>query len=180
VGEAEFLEDIDLVPPAVADGAGGPFADAVHGQDGGAFVGGGIEGAAGVRFVVLGEEDFRRHGDAGLLEGGFDLGGNPQLLLHPDRQGHHEGLEALGGDPDVGFEDAGELVDRLVVEGHGVELAGSDAALGEAVADGVGREIGIVLLAREALLLGGGDDPAVANEGGGGVVVKGADAENVH
>jgi hypothetical protein len=57
MGEADFLEQFDLVIVADADGGGGVFADAVDGEDGGVFEGGRVEGAGGVGFVMEGEED---------------------------------------------------------------------------------------------------------------------------
>src|SRR5690606_39397959 len=72
-----------------------------------------------------------------------------------------------------------ELQERLVVERDPVEVGGLDPGAVEAVADGVPREVRVVLLAREALLLRRGDDLAVPQEAGGGVVVVRRDAENV-
>ena len=180
VGEAHLLEDGEFVVRAVADGAGGPLADTVDGEDGGALEGGGIERAGGVRLVVLREVDVLRHVDARLVERGLHLQGDPQFLPHPEGNGHHEGGEALGGDAEVGLENAGELGDGLVVERDGVEPVGFHVAFGEAVLHRVDGEIGIVFLPGEALFLGGGHDVAVADEGGRGVVVVRADPEDVH
>ena len=52
-------------------------------------------------------------------------------------------------------------------------------ACAQAVRDGLVRERGVVLLAREALFLRGGDDLAVAEQAGGAVVIEGRDAEDV-
>lgn len=181
VGEAKLLEDLDPVVPADADGAGGPFAHAVEGEDGGGGEGRGEEGAGRVGLVVLGEVDAVADPDAQFVEVLLDLHRDPQFLAQPQRHGHHEGFEALGRGAEIGLQDAPELEGGLVVERHGVDgVPGGEPGLGEAVADGVDGEAGVVLLAREAFLLGGGDDLAVAHEAGGGVVVVGADSEDVH
>jgi urease accessory protein UreE len=70
-----------------------------------------------------------------------------------------------------------ELEERLVVEDHPVERR--SGRLGQAEADGVRRERGVVLDSGEALLLGGRDDLAVVDQAGGRVVVVAADSQDL-
>ena len=70
--------------------------------------------------------------------------------------------------------------ERLLVEDHGVDPVGGHPGVVQAVAHRVGRERGVVLDPREALLLGGRHQLAVPHEGGRGVVVVRADPEDVH
>src|SRR6185503_14504901 len=73
-----------------------------------------------------------------------------------------------------------ELQERLVVEGDVIDVGEPDAALRQAVADGILRKARVVLLAREALLLRGGDDAAVLQQSGGAVVIVGRDPQDSH
>ena len=63
---------------------------------------------------------------------------------------------------EVGLEQPLELDERLVVEDDVVDVVERDLAFAQAILDRVGREVGVVLLAREALFLRGRDDLAVA------------------
>src|SRR5262249_42971693 len=94
------------------------------------------------------------------------------------RHGREERPHAARGDPQVLLDEPLELEQRLVVEADIVDVADADAALAQAVGDGMVGEPGVVLLASEALLLRRGDDVAVAREAGRRVVVERRDAEN--
>ena len=61
-----------------------------------------------------------------------------------------------------------------------IDLVEVDLAAAEAIADRLGREAGIMALAREALLLRRRDDAAVLDEGGRAVVIEGREAEQAH
>src|SRR5206468_5942758 len=151
-----------------------PLAHAVHGEDGGLREGRRVEGARGVRLVVLGEED----GALVAAERLADLVAREELLLGPHRHGRQEGAEPARRDAAVVLEQALELEQRLVVEADVVELFRPELPLREAVGDGVAREGGVVLLAREALLLRRRHDLAVADEARRRVVIVGRDAED--
>ena len=174
--EADLLEQLDVGAPAHAEGGRGPFAHAVHGEDGRLLEGRDQEAGGRVAHVVLGEEDGPRVG----LQLLADQRRDPELLVDPERHGLAEGPERAGEGRDVGREHPLELQQRLVVEAHGVELLGADAALAQDVLHGPAGEVGVVLLAAEPLLLAGGDDLAVAEDRGGGVVVEAGQPEDVH
>ena len=76
---------------------------------------------------------------------------------------------------EIGFEQALELEERLVVEDDESTSLEAMPPSAQAIGDGVCGKAGIVLLAREALLLRGGDDCAIHDERGGAVVVEGGD-----
>jgi hypothetical protein len=122
-------------------------------------------------FVVLGKHHRRVRRHAGLFEPLFDGQRNPELFLHPDRQGHQERPQPERRHGKIGLQEAVELGQGLVVEGDSVQLAGADAALRQAIAQGVDGKGGIVLLAREALLLRGRHDAAITNQTGGAIVI---------
>ncbi len=181
MGKCHFLEDGDLPVLPVADGGGGPFADAVDGQDCRLPEGGGVKGAGGVGQVVVREEQFR---DFPLSVPQFlhflaDEALEEDLFLDPDGDGREEGLQAPGGEDVVGLQEALELEKGLVVEDDGLQVLEADGSLLQAVAGGVGGKARIVLLPREALLLGGGDDPAVFYDGRRGIVIKGRQTQKV-
>jgi len=71
VGKVGFLQHGDLVALAVAEAAGGPFADAVQGQHGRIFKGARKKGAGGVGFVVLSEQDLAGRTRARLVQAAF-------------------------------------------------------------------------------------------------------------
>ena len=103
-----------------------------------------------------------------------------QLLLEPERHRHPERAEAARREGQIGFEQALEFQERLVVERNLIDLVETDAGLFEAVVNGAMRESRVVLLAREALFLGGRNDLAIAHERRGAVVVERGDAERDH
>ena len=137
--------------------------------------GDGKEGAGRVRLVVIGEDVAAA---ILALECLADQPRNVQLLFQPHRDGLAEGEVPAGRHGEIGFQQAFELGDRLVVEADVIEIRGRDARLAEAVIDGVLREIGVVLLAREAFFLGGGNDPAIDHQGRRRVVIKCRNAQD--
>ena len=161
---------------ADADRGRRPLADAVHRHDRRVLERRRVERRGGVALVVLGE-------DVAVLrpraEAAAQLAAHVQLLAEPDRHRLGERPQADRREREVGLEQPVELQDRLVIEGDEVEVARRDACRAQAVVDGPGREVGVVLLAGEALLLRRGDDLPVPQQGGGGVVVEGGDAEDV-
>ena len=175
VREADLLEEGDVRALAHAEAGGGPLAHAVHGEDGRLLERRDEEAGRGMAHVVLGEQDRPLVGPQRLP----DRRRHEELLLDPDRHRLAERPERPRKRRDVRGEHPLELQERLVVEADGVELLGTDAGLAQDVLDGVGGEVRVVLLAREALFLAGGHDGAVLQEGGRGVVVEGADAEDV-
>ena len=105
--------------------------------------------------MVLGVE--QGAGVAQLLLEGL---GQPQVGGHPAGHAIHELVERGREVVDLAAEQPVELGQGLVIEDCRVEVADPDPALLEGVADGVGREGGVVLLSCEALFARRGDgDP---------------------
>jgi hypothetical protein len=77
------------------------------------------------------------------------------LLLDPDGDGRQKGSVPPGGEGVVGFQEAFEFQEGLVVENDGVQIGQADPGLFEAEGDGPGGEAGVVLFPGEAFLLGG-------------------------
>ena len=80
---------------------------------------------------------------------------------------------------EVGLEQAVELEERLVVEADVVQVFRPEAPFPEAVFHRPGRELGIVLPAREPLFLGGGHDLSVDDQRRGRIVIIGRNTENI-
>ena len=182
VREVDLAQHLELVALAPAQRRGGPFADAVHAQDGGLLVGRGEEGRGGVALVVFAEQQpllpvevrlplLHLVAQQRLLE---------QLLLQPQRHGHAERIEAARRVGEVGLEQAFELQERLVVEGDVVDVGELDARRIEAVLHGVLGKARIVLLAGEALLLRRTDQMPILDQRRGAVVIEGGDPQHPH
>lgn len=114
------------------------------------------------------------------LELGEQQGFLEQLFLEPQRHCRSKAAEPARSEGEIGLDQPLELEERLFVEDDAVELRGRDARFAQAISDCVGREAGVVLAPREALLLRGRDDPAVLDKAGGAVVIPGRYAEDVH
>ena len=182
VREMDLLLDFQAVAPADRRRGRRPLAHAVHGEHDGLVKRRREKRARRMAQVVLAEEQLfvppaaARYLPQLLHEQVFQK----QLLPQPQRDRHAEGPVASRREAQIGLEQALELHERLVVEHHSVEIPQRDAALGQAVADGVKREARVVLLARKALFLRGGDDAAVLKQRCGAVVVERRDSEDVH
>src|SRR6185436_4891856 len=101
--ESQLALELHLVAPAEAPARRRPFADAVEGHHRGFIERRRKERAAGVRFVVLGE-------DAAALvlavEALADLAWDVELLAQPERHRPHERGKALRRVREVGLEQA--------------------------------------------------------------------------
>ena len=164
------MAQLDSVATAAAHGGRGPFANAVHGEDGRLLEGTGKEGAGGVGLMVLAE-------DIALLialsKPPIHLPGEPQFLSEPERHGQGEGAEAGGSKAQIGLEQTLKLEERLVVETDIVNRLRREPGLLQAVVDSMDREVRVVLLTSEALLLSGGGDFAVHHQGRSRIVIEG-------
>ena len=180
VREPDLVQKPQAVSFAHPQGGGGPLPHPVQGEDGRILEGRGIEGACRVGFMVLGVVDGNGFRKTQLLEGFVDTGGHPELGPHPHGHRLHEGIEPLGRHREIGFQDAMELEDGLVVEDDRVGSFLPDPSLGQAVPHRVLGELGIVLLPGEPLFLGRGDDLAVVDQAGRGVVIPATDAQDLH
>ena len=165
---ADLLEQFDVAAATMAESTGGPFADAVDGQDRGLVERRGIEATGGVRQVVLRDEQTRPQAenlfqvvrepclDAQERAAGFD-----ELILAPGRLAHHALDHAVEGQQ------------RVVVKDDGRQLRGVDERLAEAVVNGPAGEARIVFLAGKTLFLRGRYDIAAAHQRGRRIVVIG-------
>ena len=81
---------------------------------------------------------------------------------------------------EVGFEQALELDEWLVVEDDAVDVLEFDAPGAQAIVDGEARIAGIEFLAGEALFLRGGNDATVLDQRCGAVVIERRETENAH
>ena len=175
--EIQLVAQFHLVAAADAETGGGPFADAVHRQDGRLLKGRWEECAGRMRFVVFGEDIPAL---VAVLQGLVHLAGQVQLLLQPDRQTRQELAEAPRGVSQIGFQQPLEFEQGLLIEHDVVEFLRGKARGLEAVIDCVQGEAAVVLDSRESLLLSGRDDLAVAHEGRRTVMIEGRDSQDIH
>jgi hypothetical protein len=176
IGESHPLDDLEVVALGPGHRQGVPLADGVDGQDGGVLEGRGVEGRGDVRGVVGGEKDLQVRPPDLLPEGLLD----EQPLLGPQRDGLEIALEPARGELEIGREEPVELLHGLFIEDRVVQVLGLSAGELEAGFDGLGRESGVVLLAREALFLRGEDHPAVLDQADRAVVVESRNTEDQH
>ena len=176
MGEPDLAQQLDVGAAAAAGGGRRPLPHPVHGQQRRLLERRAEERAGRMGQVMLGEENAVAR-DPDLLG---DAPGDPQLVDEPGRHRVLEHPRAARERAHRGRQDALELQERLLEEDDIAEIGCIDAGLGHDVADGVRRELRVMLAAREAFLLGGGHELTIPQQRGGGVVKEAGDAENVH
>ena len=132
--------------------------------------------------VVFAKQQFFVPGDVGRkrLEPFGKQVLEKQFFAQPHRQRQAKRCKTPGRERQIGFHQAFELEERLVVKRHVIDLGGGHAGLLKAIAQGIERKIRIVFFARKALFLRRGDDLAVAHQRGGAVVIERRDADDDH
>ena len=96
-----------------------------------------------------------------------------EFFFEPHRHGREKRFNPSRRESNVGFQEALELDQRLVIEHEILEVPKRNPAFLQAVADRVGWEPGIELFPREALLLSGRHDLTIANQACSAVVIVG-------
>ena len=107
-----------------------------------------------------------------------DLARQAKLLARPGGSEPDELPEPARREGEVGFQQAVELQERLLVEPNGIEVFRCEPRLVEAIANGVRGERRVVLHAGEAFLLRRRHNLAVDHNRRRRVVVVGRDAEH--
>src|SRR5580765_2730952 len=110
-----------------------------------------------MRFVVLAKQNLALV----PAEMFADVIAHPQLVTEPQRQRRQIGLQTARCASDVGFDQTGELDERLLVKADEIELVHRNTRLAQAVFDGTRRKARVVLPAGETLLLRGSDNSAI-------------------
>src|SRR5436305_15289790 len=80
----------------------------------------------------------------------------------------------------IGFEDALEFDQRLLVKGHVVKIDWRDARLIQTIGNRLGGKSRVTFAAIKPLLLSCRDDLSVPDQGRGGIVIEGRDTKNVY
>jgi hypothetical protein len=178
----DLAVDLDRVVLAQPRRGRRPLADAIHGQDRRASEGRWIEGAGGVRLVMLGEHQLLGDVDAGhvprqVVAQHLAL---EQLLARPHGKCRRKRAKPARRQRKVGLEQALELQERLVVEDDVVDVLKRHPAGLEAVFHRLCGKGRVVADAREPLLLRRRNDFALLHQRGRAVVIEGGDAEDVH
>ena len=139
MGEVQFLSHLQMIAAPEADRRGRPLANSVHGEDHRLVEQRRKERGCRVALVVFREQELAFPIKVGiecaqlvaqqlLLE---------QLLFQPERDRHAKGAKALGRKRQIGFEQPLKLEERLVVKCDVVDLAKRDAALAQAIGEGM-------------------------------------------
>src|SRR5207302_1451333 len=93
VWELQMVREANAIAAARAAGRGRPFADAVERKDGGLLERAGEEGAGGVAFMMIGEDEPRPGRAAKPLP---QRAAQVQFFLEPDVQGQAKARKASG------------------------------------------------------------------------------------
>src|SRR5262245_22059016 len=105
---------------------------------------------------------------------------HPDALANPQRNRHQKRLQPERRIGKIAVENAVKLNKRFFVERDVVHLRQRNAALPQAILDGMFRKGRVVFLARETLLLCGGNDLPIAYQARGAIVVKCRDTKDVN
>ena len=119
VRKADLVRQLDAVAASRAVGRRGPLADAVHRQDRRLLERRREERAGGVGFVMLREDDRLAVAPAQPTR---DLARQAELLARPGGSEPDELPEPARRVGEVGFQQAVELQERLLVEADGIEV----------------------------------------------------------
>ena len=140
--EVQLFQHLQAVALAIAQRRGRPFADPVHRQDGGFLERRGEERRRRVTLVMFAEQQARLPVEVGLplLHLVAQQRLLEQLLLQPQRHGHAERREPARRIGEIGLEQPLELQERLVVEGHIIDIGHLDAGTAETELHGLLRE----------------------------------------
>ena len=116
---------VEVVAAAEADRRRRPLADPVHGQDGGFLERRGKERRGGVALVMLGEEELAVPVAVArkLLQLVVQQPLLEQLFAQPQRDRHPERAKAVRREREIGFQQAFELEERLVVEHDVIDVS---------------------------------------------------------
>lgn len=109
----------------------------------------------------------------------FDGLAHKEFLLEPQRHRLDKRPYTSGCKAEVRQQYPFEFDERLIVEGHIIQVVRTNACFVKAVLDRVGREGRIVFLACEPFLLSRCDYMAVGNKCGCTVMIESGDAQNV-
>src|SRR5262249_406354 len=134
VGEMDLLQHGHVVATSEGERGGCPLAHTVHGEDGRALEGRGVEPACRMTEMMLGEEQSRVPSDRGFYRLEFANEERPleELFLEPEGKCVTERGEASRDECEIRFEQSLEFQERLVVEGDVVDLVRPDVRLLEA------------------------------------------------
>ena len=118
----KLLQQTEAVALTHAQRSCAPLAHAVHGEDGGRVERAGQEGAGGVAFVMV-SEDQRRF--SGHLKALTQRASHVQFVFQPERHRQAKTPEARRGVGKVSFQQPIEFRQRLVIKRDIAELFGA-------------------------------------------------------
>ena len=125
--------------------------------------------------MMLGENDF-----ALKVQLSLQLRLHPYFVFDPKRNGFEKGINPARRVGEVRMQDAVKLYKRLLIERYIIEFISCDAALVQAVVDGVARKPRIVFLSRESFLLCCRDDFTITHQASRAIVVVCGNAKYVN
>jgi hypothetical protein len=176
VRKTDLPGEPDLAPSSHAEACGGPFADAIDGQDRGFVVRRAEEGAGRVRQVMLAEQDLLGRDAESFLDQLLD----PELVAEPGDHRFAEQWVRARNLLKAREQQPLELDERLLEEHYIIEIARRELARSQAELDRIARELVVVFLPREPLFFGRGEHLPIPQQRGRGVVEEAGDPENIH
>ena len=175
--EMDLLQGLNLGAVSAGDGGGGPFSNAIHCQDG-RLGKGRRKKRTGRMCLVMGGEEDRALGPQ-PRQRGSDASTKVQASAQPIRNGPGKSATSPRGPTQKHLQSATELQDGFLVEGYGLQIAGSDARLIQTGSNGTFRKPRIILATRQSFLLHRRQNSSITQEGCRRVVVQARDAEDV-
>src|ERR1700730_17670558 len=109
--------------------------------------------------MMLGENDF-----ALKVQLFLQLRLHPYFVFDPKRNRFQKRMNPARRLGEIRMQDAVELYEWLLIKSDVIEFRGCDAALAQAIVDGVAWESRVVLLSREPFLLSRRDDFTITHQ----------------
>ena len=104
---------------------------------------------------------------------------HPYFVFDPKRNRFQKRMNAARRVGKIRMQNAVELYEWLLIKSDVIEFRGCDAALAQAIVDGIAWKSRVVLLSREAFLLSRRDDYTIPHQARRTVMVISGDAEDM-
>ncbi len=117
-------------------------------------------------FVMFGKKDF-----SFPVQFFLDQIGNPEFLFQPDGHGFQKRRPTKGCIGHIGFQQALELQERLLIKNHMIHITHSNTGLFKAKRHRLPWKIRVMLFACKGFFLGGSHNPSVLHQTSRSIVI---------